>query len=295
MTPRTGVIRLKGAMDLASTLESGQSFRWRKATSGELGDHYEGVVFGNLVRTLQVDGEVHFMSAPDGPDALEPLFRDYLGLGHDLESAYAFLELDEVVGRAIGDHTGMRILRQEPWECLASFICSANNNIARISQNVEALASAFGQAIPGAGSERRAFPPATAVAEAGEAALRALGLGFRAKYLAAASQAVYEGQIDLYALREAPYDEALEALVTLAGVGDKVANCVLLFSLDKFEAFPVDVWIDRALRDWYFTEEESKTMPRTRMRVWAQERFGRHAGYANQYLFHSRRLEGRQR
>ena len=295
MTLEWRPIYCSGPIDLASTLESGQAFRWRKSESHEDGGQYEGVVFGNLVRVRQIGDDVSFISTPDSHRTMTPLMEDYLGLRHDLAAAYESLASDEVMGRAIADHPGMRILRQDPWECLVSFICSANNNIARISQNVEQVSQELGDRIADSCTDRRAFPSATTVAEAGETVLRQMGLGFRAKYLASAAHVVAEGRIDLFALREATYAEALETLIELPGVGDKVANCVLLFSLDKLEAFPVDVWIDRALRDWYFTEETSKSMPRTRMRQWAQDRFGPHAGYANQYLFHSRRLEGRQR
>ena len=282
-----------GPMALAETLESGQAFRWRRISPGEPDDHYEGVIFGNLVRVRQVGGDILFNSAPDPESALKPILEDYLGLNHDLESIYAEIRWDEQVGNAIDEYPGMRILRQDPWECLVAFICSANNNIPRISQNVEDIASAFGPPIHGADTGRRAFPGPDAIVEAGEDALRELRLGFRAKYIAASAERVANADIDLFALREAPYDEALAEIVTLAGVADKVGNCVLMMSMDKLEAFPVDVWIDRALREWYFSESESKSMPRTRMREWAQRRFGRYAGYANQYLFQSRRRQGK--
>ncbi len=282
-----------GPMALAETLESGQAFRWRRISPGEPDDHYEGVIFGNLVRVRQVGGDILFNSAPDPESALKPILEDYLGLNHDLESIYAEIRWDEQVGNAIDEYPGMRILRQDPWECLVAFICSANNNIPRISQNVEDIASAFGPPIHGADTDRRAFPSSDVIVEAGEDALRELRLGFRAKYIAASAERVANADIDLFALREAPYDEALAEIVTLAGVADKVGNCVLMMSMDKLEAFPVDVWIDRALREWYFSESESKSMPRTRMREWAQRRFGRYAGYANQYLFQSRRLQGK--
>jgi N-glycosylase/DNA lyase len=173
-----------------------------------------------------------------------------------------------------------------------SFICSANNNIPRITKNVEDMASAFGTPIQAGSGERNAFPSPVQLADAGEAKLRELGLGFRAKYVAAAARRVAEGEFDLYSLREVSYQDALDTLIEFAGVGDKVANCVLLFSMDKPEAFPVDVWIDRALRDWYFSESDEK-ISRNKMRTWAQARFGEHAGYANQYLFHGRRLRDR--
>ena len=286
-------IQLSGPLALAETLESGQAFRWRKIESEASETHYEGVIFGNLVRVKQVNGEVRFNSEPDPESAMKPILEDYLGLNHDLESIYAEISWDEQVGSAIDEYPGMRILRQDPWECLIAFICSANNNIPRISQNVEDIASAFGPHISGADTDRRAFPGPDSIVEAGETALRELSLGFRAKYIAATAERVANAEIDLFALREAPYDEALTTITTLAGVADKVGNCVLMMSMDKLEAFPVDVWIDRALREWYFSESESESMPRTRMREWAQRRFGRYAGYANQYLFQSRRLQGK--
>ena len=286
-------IHPSGPMALAETLESGQAFRWRRMSLGEPDDHYEGVIFGNLVRIRQVGDHILFNSAPDPESSIKPILEDYLGLNHDLESIYAEIRWDEQVGSAIDEYPGMRILRQDPWECLVAFICSANNNIPRISQNVEDIAAAFGPPIRGADTDRRAFPGPDTIVEAGEDALRELRLGFRAKYIAASAERVANADIDLFALREAPYDEALAEIVTLAGVADKVGNCVLMMSMDKLEAFPVDVWIDRALREWYFSESESKSMPRTRMREWAQRRFGRYAGYANQYLFQRRRLQGK--
>ncbi len=286
-------IHPSGPMALVETLESGQAFRWRKISDGERGDHYEGVIFGNLVRIRQAEDGILFASSPDAESSIKPILEDYLGLNHDLESIYADIRWDRQVASAIDDYPGMRILRQDPWECLVAFICSANNNIPRISQNVEDIASAFGPPIPAADTDRKAFPGADAIAEAGETALRELGLGFRAKYIAASAERVANSEIDLFALRETPYDEALVEITTLAGVADKVGNCVLMMSMDKLEAFPVDVWIDRALREWYFSESESQSMPRTRMREWAQNRFGRYAGYANQYMFQSRRLQGR--
>ncbi len=286
-------IHPSGPMALAETLESGQAFRWRRVARDEPEDHYEGVIFGNLVRVKQVGDNILFNSAPDPESAIRPLFEDYLGLNHDLESIYAEIRWDKRIGSAIDEYPGMRILRQDPWECLVAFICSANNNIPRISQNVEDISNTFGPDILGADTNRRAFPGPEAIVNAGESALRELRLGFRAKYIAATAERVANAEIDLFALREAPYNEALTTITTLAGVADKVGNCVLMMSMDKLEAFPVDVWIDRALREWYFSESESGSMPRTRMREWAQRRFGRYAGYANQYLFQSRRMQGR--
>lgn len=289
------IISLDGPFHLGYTLESGQAFRWRLdaiPVDDDGPQWYCGVIFNNIVKIRQVSEGIEFFSSPDDESALEPLVREYLRLHDDLDAIYVDIGRDERIAEGIDAYPGMRLLRQEPWENLVAFICSANNNIARISTNVEDMAKSFGAPISMGDYVRSTFPSAGAIAEAGETKLRELGLGFRAKYVAGVSETVARGDLDLFALREASYDEALETLLTISGVGDKVANCVLLFSQDKLEAFPVDVWIDRAIRDWYLTGDDLK-MTRNRMRPWAQERFGQFAGYANQYLFQGRRLKGR--
>ena len=134
---------------------------------------------------------------------------------------------------------------------------------------------------------RHSFPTSEQLAAAGEAELRALGLGYRAAFLSSVARSIAAGELDPYALREAPYEAALEALLSLRGVGDKVANCVLLFALDQPAAFPVDTHVAQRMREWYPACARLKPV---RMRAWAQDHFGPHAGYANHYLFHDRRL-----
>jgi N-glycosylase/DNA lyase len=288
------LLTVDGPLDLAATLESGQAFRWRRLEpSPDESRWFESVAFGNLIHVRQTSDGVEFTASPGPESDVAPLLRDYLRLDEDITAVYEALEFDEHVQQGISSYPGLRILRQDPWECLASFICSANNNIRRIERNVEDMSTAFGSPVTETADERRSFPTPAQLANAGEASLRELGLGFRAKYIAATAKRIAGANIDLFALRLAPYQEALDVLTELPGVGDKIANCALLFSLDKPEAFPVDVWIDRALCDWHFTDAE-KPIQRNRMRPWAQDRFGRHAGYANQYLFHSRRLEKRE-
>jgi len=284
------LLTVDGPFDLAATLKSGQAFRWRRLES-ESDDPpwFESVAFERLIYLRQSNDGVEFSTTPDSDPDIASLLRDYLRLDEGISAIYEALAFDEQVAQGIARYPGLRIVRQDPWECLASFICSANNNIRRITKNVEDMASELGSPIAGHAAERRSFPTATQLATAGEGVLRDLGLGFRAKYLVATAERVAGSEFDLFALRLAPYQDALDALTELPGVGDKIANCVLLFSLDKPEAFPVDVWIDRALREQHFSTPTTP-MPRSHMRPWAQERFGRHAGYANQYLFHSRRL-----
>ncbi len=137
---------------------------------------------------------------------------------------------------------------------------------------------------------RHAFPTPAQLAEASEVDLRRLGLGFRAPYVAQATRRVLEGRLDLEQLAQMPYPEARAGLMECPGIGPKVADCICVFSLEKLEAFPIDVWVRRALGEWYFPGQ--KTPPDRVLREWAQDRFGRYAGYAQQYLFHGRRLRG---
>ena len=276
-------------LDLHATLFSGQTFRWRHEAGW-----YHGVVFGNVVKIREADGGIDFTSAPDEERVIAPLLRDYLSPNTDLETVYVSISRDARISESIQRYRGMRILRQDPWECLISFLCAQASNIPRITKNVNDICATFGRSIVVDGHSWHAFPTPDELAGAGEQSLRDLRLGYRARYIAAAARTVAEGHLDLMAQREDPYEAALEALLALDGVGDKVANCILLFSLDKPQAFPVDVWIHRALQDWYLDPLDMKlSLPK--MRLWAQDYFGPYAGYANQYLFHDRRLRGRSR
>ena len=273
-------------LDLESTLFSGQAFRWRRVDGW-----YRGVAFGNVIRIRRTGGGLEVAAHPDAAADLWPLLADYLGLNAELERIYGSISADSRIRAAIERYRGMRVLRQDPWECLMSFICTSASNIPRISQNIESICQAFGRPIRGSGGEpAHAFPTPEELAGTTEAGVKDLGLGYRAAYLVSTARTVAEGAVDLMALREAPYEEALEELTSLDGVGDKVANCVLLMSLDKPEAFPVDTHIDQRLREWYL---DGSKLNRVKMRMWAQEYFGPHAGYANHYLFHDRRLQAR--
>ena len=278
-------IPLDQPLDLVSTLESGQAHRWRRE-----GLWYYGVIFNNLVQVKQVPLGLEFYCTPDLEERVTPLLKDYLRLEDDLSEIYRHLEKDQRIARAIAKYRGMRLLRQDPWECLISFICSANSNIPRIGATMEILSEQFGHPLTLNNHTRYTFPTPQALAEAGEQCLRELRLGFRAKYVAHAAKAVAEGNLDIFALREAPYQEAKETLMFLPGIGEKVADCVLAFSLDKMEAFPIDRWVRRALEEWYL---DGKRLSYPKLREWAVGYFGLYASYAQQYLFHGRRLEGK--
>ena len=275
-------------LDLESTLFSGQVFRWRKRESW-----YEGVVFGQIVRVREAEGGMAFETADDDVDLTASRLRDYFSLDVDLAEVYSALSRDRGLREALDRYRGMRVLRQDPWETTLSFLCAQNSNVLRITRNVEDMCRSFGRAMSFGGHTRHAYPSPEALAGAGEGALRDLGLGYRARYIVAAAEGVARGEIDLLALRETSYDGALDALMALDGVGDKVANCIMLFCMDKPQAFPVDTHIMQVLRERYPNAEEVHSSDIRRVRAWAQEYFAPYAGYANHYLFHSRRVEGR--
>lgn len=283
--------------DLASSAESGQAHRWRREVRDGDEVWYSGVIHGNHMRVRQRVGDsagpshiLEIRSAPRSePRYLKPLLDSYFRLDDDIDGIYREITKEPRVADMVRRHWGLRLLRQEPWECLIAFICSANSNIPRIHANMEAISRNFGRPVKLDGEVRHTFPSPGGLAEAGESALRRLGLGFRAPYVANASSAVAAGDLDLETLRRMPYQEAKARLIELPGIGPKVADCVLLHSLDHLEAFPIDVWVRRALRDWYFQDRKAPT-DRV-MLEWAQGYFNSFGGYSQMYLFHGRRLE----
>ncbi len=270
--------------DLAASLESGQAHRWRRE-----GDWYSGVVQGNFIKMRQTNGVVEFRCQPRDEASLAPLLHSYFRLDDDIQAIYAEIRQDQRVSAMIDRYPGLRLLRVEPWECLIAFICSANSNIPRIHQVMEKMADSHGPSVCLDGDVRHCFPSAMQLVEAGEMELRRLGLGFRAPYVDKTTRRVVEGLLDLPALVQSPSPEAKAQLMECPGIGPKIADCIAVFSLEKLEAFPIDVWIRRALGEWYFPDQ--KTPPDRILLDWAHDYFGRYAGYAQQYLFHGRRLE----
>ena len=160
------------SFDLISTLQSGQTFRWKRD-----GDWFEGIVFNNIVRIRQDENTIEFTSTPDDEVLVRPLLTDYLAIGVDLEQIYSSIGVDDRIISAISRYRGMRILRQDPWECLVSFICSSASNIPRISSNVESICTAFGREIGFGDSFRKTFPTPQELAGVDEYAIRQCGVG----------------------------------------------------------------------------------------------------------------------
>jgi N-glycosylase/DNA lyase len=271
--------------DLAATLCSGQAFRWHLVNGG-----WESVVLGRWVRLESASGITGTLLA----STLEPQ-RDwawleaYLQTGVDLESILKSFPDDVPLNEAVAACRGLRLLLQDPWECLAGFILSSTKQIVQIRQCMEHLCRRLGTPVtcPGGTPWGFAFPAASAIAAVEEPVLRECRMGFRAPYLLGAARAISDGRLDLESLRTLPTREARLQLMALHGVGRKIADCVLLFAYGRQDAFPADVWILKVLRHLYFPRR--KPSP-ARLQHFLDTHFGPNAGYAQQYLFHHARV-----
>jgi N-glycosylase/DNA lyase len=251
--------------DLAATLECGQAFRWVRQPDGS----FAGVVNGQSRRVRQMGRALEGDVDPH-----------YFALDLDLRQIVATFPDDEPLQHAVQAHWGLRILRQDPWETLASFIASSTKQIVQIRQIVALLAERLG-ASP-------AFPEVAAVARAELPVLRACKLGFRAKYLQAAARMIEAGTVRLADVPAMEYDRAVEELVKIPGVGEKIANCTLLFGCGFPQAFPVDVWVARSLQRLYFPR---RPVSAKKLREFTRSHFGPYAGWAQQYLFFAERMQ----
>ena len=286
-------IELSPPLDLPASLDEGQAFGWT-APDGENDGWWIGTVYGHAVRIRQVhsndDGAgLLEVSAhdPDLPnDTAANMVVRYLRLDDDHSRVRHALSTDAVLGEIMARWPGLTLLRQEPWECLASFIISAQCHLPRIKRNMQNLAEACEVSGTAWGQTVYRVPDPAVVARLGEIELRRIGLGFRAPFLASAAIRIAEGDVELDELRSLPYEDAKSALLTFKGIGPKIADCILAFSLDHTEAFAVDRWVSRAVTRLYL--DGNKT-PEDKIAAWGRERFGSYAAYAQQLLFQEER------
>jgi N-glycosylase/DNA lyase len=264
--------------DLAATLTSGQAFRWQP-----IGNGWVGAIGQNWVRLRQEGNSLIAETAAPVTDW--GWLTDYLQTGVNLEQVLATFPDDEPLRVSVEECRGLRLLRQDPWECLASFILSSTKQIVQIRQIVALLCERYGEPIaaPAGHPAVYAFPSADRLAQVSEAELRACKMGFRAPYLLGTARAITDGHFDPHRLSNLPLIEARAELMNLPGVGAKIADCVLLFAGGFHSAFPVDVWVMKALRQLYFPRRRIKP---ARLRRFIDSHFGPYAGYAQQYLFH---------
>jgi len=269
--------------DLAATLTSGQAFRWQLRDGW-----WEGVIGEHWVRLQQRDHGIAAETPTKQRDWSWMLH--YLQTDLDLNTVLLTFPQDEPMRASIEACRGLRLLQQDPWECLASFILSSTKQIVQIRQIVGLLCERYGKLLPTMASHEpvHAFPSAERLASTSEAELRECKMGFRAPYLLAAAQQVASREIDLLSLFSCDVDAARDRLMELPGVGNKIANCVLLFAYGFQQAFPVDVWVMKALRELYFPKRQPSP---ERLGRFVSTYFGTNAGYAQQYLFHYMRTK----
>lgn len=261
--------------DLNHTLDCGQVFRWRR-DNGE----WVGIVLNSIIRARQ-RGDMLVIES----DLSEKDIINYFRLDDDLGSIYKHIGRNDAMKKIIAGYNGLRLIRQDPWECLISYICSTNNRIPRIGSMIQNLCTQFGDDIGGA----YGFPCSERIYNSSQSKLKKCKLGFREKWIRDVAKKVYDGRLELSQLKNLDYQSAKKTLMEIDGVGHKVADCVLLFSLDKLEAFPIDVHIKRFMRREYF---QNKVVSDEKIRELARGYFGKYAGYAQEYLFYYERAGG---
>jgi N-glycosylase/DNA lyase len=274
--------------DPEMSVNSGQVFLWEKRDGAWYGVHAD-----RIVKFSRHGGGFAFETFPESRGTECEIFR----LDDDSERIAAEITKDPFVQKLMSAYPGLRLMRQDPSQCVMSFVCASNTNIPMIRRMLGTLSRKYGSRIAADGIEFHAFPSAKALDRATEAELRACGLGYRAKAIKAAAGAIASGALDLEHLKKAEYGEAKAELLKIYGIGNKIADCILLFSLDKLDAFPIDVWIARALASNYGWLAGKKMSEKLTEKQYedvsgaARRYFGRYAGYAQQFLYYHMRQD----
>lgn len=261
------IIPLPKTFDLSLCLDCGQAFRWQND-----GSKWRGIAYGKHITIEQTKTELIFYNCTEKD--FNSIWKNYFDLDCDYEKIVSEYD-DDYLKQAVNEYNGIRILRQEPWEALCSFIISQNNNIPRIKGIIERLCEEFGDGEAG----QKSFPTAEKLATLTIEDLAPLRAGFRAKYIIDAAQKVTSGEVDFEKIKNNPIDFGREELQKIKGVGAKVAECTLLYGFHKIEAFPVDVWVKRIMAEMY-----PNGLPECTKGT---------EGVAQQYLFHWRRMQNK--
>ena len=285
-------MRLSVPFNLDFSLCCGQVFRWTK-----IGDWWYGIVRESVLKIRQCGAELEF----EGVNS--EFVTHYFGINDDLEQISRSIGRDSYIRMALRRFEGLRIVRQDPWECLISFICATYKSISAIELMLSKLSVKFGEKKAFDGLDFYTFPTVDKLAFASEKELSECGLGYRAKYVRETAKKIHERKMQLESLKIKPYLEARKNLTEFSGVGLKVADCVLLFSLEKTEAFPVDVWVKRAILNHYANQLPEPLAKRLsthnslsdseyeKLNAFGRSYFGKYAGYAQEYLYHYERTQ----
>ena len=274
------------SFNLEHIFECGQCFRWNKNEDNS----YTGVVNENVINIKMIDNNVYVESY--GKDELNNLFNYYFDMNRDYEKIKLELrKIDEHMDKSISYGDGIRLLNQDLWETIISFIISANNNIPRIKGIIERISKRFGNKIEWDGIEYYTFPTPEQLSKASVEELRNLGLGFRDVRVYETTQMVVNGEVDFNKLHNEKETKVVrDELLKLPGVGPKVADCILLFStLKRLEVFPIDVWVRRVMNDLYIHNKDENKVDKKIVLNMANEKFGKLQGIAQQYLFYWKR------
>lgn len=288
--------RFSGPFSLEHTLNCGQLFRWKK-----LDDWWYGPVADNVIKIKHCEEKLIFQVAPETKNQV--FIENYLRLNDKLSVIMAEINKDDYIQEAIKRFRGLRLCRQEPWECLISFICATYKNIPAIKGMISKISRRFGTKSTFDGHEFYTFPKPADILQGNIKELRKCGLGFRAERVLETAKIIENGELQLESLKNMDYLEAKHKLLDLPGVGNKVADCVLLFSLEKLEAFPIDVWMRRAATKLYASHFNSSFLKKIgnkssitskeyeTISSFGRNYFGKYAGYAQEYLFHLMRTQ----
>ncbi|HKX82301.1 MAG TPA: DNA glycosylase [Nitrososphaera sp.] len=273
------------------SISSGQAFLWE-----QVGRDWYGIDGDHVLCITPGEENPEFSSS----SPVSNWQHDYFRLDDNLREIRGTFSSDEMILRLFSKHSGLRILRQNPEQCLFSFICASNTNIPMIRTMLSRLTRKFGRKVDFGGRVFSTFPSSGALASATLSELRSCGLGYRSTAIKDAASRIANGELDLGLLKKLTYNDAKQHLMQVRGIGNKIADCVLLFSLEKLESFPIDVWIARALARHYQWLHGCKISEKVTHHQYSeiarkmQEHFGRYAGYAQQYIFYDiRQSEGR--
>lgn len=286
MKEQTYILKNCKSFEPIHIFECGQCFRWNKQENGS----YTGVFNGNVINVKKENNQFIFNGICNGK--IEEIVTDYFDLNRDYEQIKKQLsKIDSNVSNSIKYGEGIRILNQDLWETIISFIISANNNIPRIKGIIERLSKAYGNKIEWKKDIYYTFPKPEQLKDVTVEEYRKLGLGFRDIRIYETTHMILDKKVDLEKMQEEPDTmKVREQLLTLSGVGPKVADCILLFStLKRFDVFPIDVWVRRVMNELYIKNEDETKVNKKQIEKLAQEKFGNLAGIAQQYLFYWKR------
>lgn len=270
------------AFNLDATLSCGQVFRWDRVSDG----WWCGIVGQQIITIRQDDRRLTF----SGTSA--SFIRHYFALDLDLDAIHTSIDRDPMIHTSILKNRGLRLVRQPPWECTISYICSTNSNIPTIRRRIASIAKRFGEPIEFEGQTYYSFPEPSSIICEGQDGLTECRLGYRQPYVYGTSCTVTDETIWEERIRSLPYETARSELMKLQGIGPKAADCILLFAFQKYEAFPVDVWIRRILQEQYLPELATgaslTNREYDRIRTFARDHFGEYCGWAQEYLYAGR-------